>query len=34
MYGRAPNYHSKLTGIKRMMDPNNIMNPGKLAFEE
>jgi len=29
----AKNYHSKVKGIKKVVDPKNIMNPGKLAFE-
>jgi len=29
LYGPA---FATLTAIKRSMDPNNIMNPGKLGF--
>jgi FAD/FMN-containing dehydrogenase len=32
VYSRAPVYHEKIREIKRMVDPNNIMNPGKLAL--
>ncbi len=32
VYNRAANYASKLRQIKQEMDPNNILNPGKLCF--
>ncbi len=32
VYARASVYHSKIKEIKEMVDPNNIMNPGKLAL--
>jgi hypothetical protein len=32
VYGRTGNYSEYLRKIKRELDPNNIMNPGKLCF--
>jgi hypothetical protein len=32
VYAHAPEYHKTLGEIKRMVDPKNIMNPGKLAL--
>ena len=32
VYSQAPIYHKKIKEIKEMVDPNNIMNPGKLAL--
>jgi FAD/FMN-containing dehydrogenase len=32
MFGRAGTYTEYLKRIKRELDPNNIMNPGKLCF--
>lgn len=32
VYSRAANYTQKLKEIKREIDPNNILNPGKLCF--
>ena len=32
VYSRAGNYTEKLKELKRVLDPNNIMNPGKLCF--
>jgi hypothetical protein len=33
VYARASHYHGKIKEIKEMVDPHNIMNPGKLALE-
>ena len=32
MYARSGAYAEKLRGLKRELDPNNIMNPGRLCF--
>ena len=32
MYARAGTYHTMIREFKQMVDPNNIMNPGKLLF--
>ena len=32
VYSRAGNYTQKLRDVKREIDPNNILNPGKLCF--
>ena len=32
VYAHAPEYHRKVQEIKKMIDPGNIMNPGKLAL--
>lgn len=32
MYNRAPTYHETIKKIKHIIDPNNIMNPGKLML--
>jgi len=32
VYGRASNYTATLKRVKKLFDPNNIMNPGNLCF--
>jgi FAD/FMN-containing dehydrogenase len=32
VYGNAAKYHKKIKDIKTILDPEHIMNPGKLAF--
>lgn len=32
VYARAGTYHSTVKKFKQLIDPNNIMNPGKLLF--
>ena len=32
MYDRSGVYARKLQDLKRELDPNNIMNPGRLCF--
>jgi FAD/FMN-containing dehydrogenase len=32
VYERAPEYAAKLKQIKKEMDPQGILNPGKLCF--
>ena len=32
VYAQAQEYHRRIREIKRMVDPKNIMNPGKLAL--
>ena len=32
VYGHAAVYNSTLKQLKKILDPNNIMNPGKLCF--
>jgi FAD/FMN-containing dehydrogenase len=32
VYSRTGNYTQKLRDVKREIDPNNILNPGKLCF--
>lgn len=32
IYSKIPQYHDYLGMIKNMLDPNNILNPGKLAL--
>lgn len=34
MYSKASNYYQVLMKIKRMLDPNNIMNPRRLSIYE
>jgi hypothetical protein len=33
VYFRMGTYHRKVKMIKEMLDPNNIMNPGRLALK-
>jgi hypothetical protein len=33
VYAKASTYHKKMRDMKQMIDPKNIMNPGKLAME-
>ena len=32
VYDRAPQYHKKLKQLKTEMDPQGILNPGRLCF--
>ena len=32
VYERMGSYAAALTKVKRLFDPHNIMNPGKLCF--
>ena len=32
VYAKAPHYFSKLKQLKKEMDPQGILNPGKLGF--
>jgi len=32
IYDRAGNYTATLKQVKKVFDPNNIMNPGTLCF--
>jgi FAD/FMN-containing dehydrogenase len=32
IYGRSAGYTAKLKQVKKLMDPNNVMSPGRLCF--
>ena len=32
VYQRATDYTTELKKVKKLMDPNNIMSPGRLCF--
>ena len=34
VYSRASNYTSMLKKLKSEIDPNNVLNPGKLCFSQ